>query len=126
MRLELSYPDVCPFDGQVVGKHLEGAYAAGVEVFAFLDSRKWYVWPTFTRELQNISPGMRAGYLCRIPIVFGNVRISPAVQSQDNNVEVKVCHLSNETTGSGLLNDFLSGSEIENPDPGGCGWALRP
>ncbi|MBV9490173.1 MAG: biotin/lipoyl-binding protein, partial [Verrucomicrobia bacterium] len=49
-RLELSYTRVyAPFDGQVVGLNLsEGAYAhAGVEVFAFLDARKWYVLANF-------------------------------------------------------------------------------
>src|SRR5260370_2404850 len=63
-QLELSYTRVyAPFDGQVVGLNIsEGAYVhAGVEVFAFLDSRKWYVLANFReRELQNISPGMRA------------------------------------------------------------------
>jgi len=43
-QLALSYTRMyAPFDGQVVGLNIsEGAYAhAGVEVFAFLDSRKW-------------------------------------------------------------------------------------
>src|SRR5215469_3289719 len=63
-QLQLSYTRVvAPFDGQVVGLNIsEGAYAhAGVEVFAFLDSRKWYVLANFReRQLQNISPGMKA------------------------------------------------------------------
>ena len=63
-QLSLSYTRIyAPFDGQVIGLNIsEGAYAhAGVEVFAFLDSRKWYVLANFReRQLQNISPGMRA------------------------------------------------------------------
>ncbi len=96
-QLELSYTRIyAPFDGQVVGLNIsEGAYAhAGVEVFSFLDSRKWYVLANFReRELQSIRPGMKAEiYLLSDPdrrfqgVVQG---ISPAVQSQEDNVEIK-------------------------------------
>lgn len=96
-QLELSYTRIyAPFDGQVIGLNLsEGAYAhAGTEVFSFLDSRKWYVLANFReRELQNIRPGMKAEiYLLSDPdrrfqgVVQG---ISPAVQSQEDNVEIK-------------------------------------
>src|ERR1700722_5433365 len=96
-QLDLSYTRIyAPFDGQVVGLNIsEGAYAhAGVEVFSFLDSRTWYVLAEFReRELQNIRPGMKAEiYLLSNPdrrfegIVQG---ISPAVQSQEDDVEIK-------------------------------------
>jgi len=88
-QLELSYTRIyAPFDGQVVGLNIsEGFYAhAGIEVFSFLDSRKWYVLANFReRELQSIRPGMKAEiYLLSDPdrrfqgVVQG---ISPAVQS---------------------------------------------
>jgi membrane fusion protein, multidrug efflux system len=96
-QLQLSYTKVfAPFDGQVVGLNIsEGAYAhAGVEVFSFLDSRKWYVLANFReRELKSIQPGMTAEiYLLSNPDrrFEGTVEgISPAVQSQEDNVEIK-------------------------------------
>ena len=125
-QLELSYTRVyAPFDGQVVGLNIsEGAYAhAGVEVFAFLDSRKWYVLANFReRELQNISPGMKAEiYLLSNPdrrfegIVQG---ISPAVQSQENNVEVKgLPFVKRDLNWVRIAQRFPVRIEIENPDP---------
>jgi membrane fusion protein, multidrug efflux system len=125
-QLELSYTRVyAPFDGQVVGLNLsEGAYVhAGVEVFAFLDSRKWYVLANFReRELQNISPGMRAEiYLLSNPdrrfegIVQG---ISPAVQSQENNVEIKgLPFVKRDLNWVRIAQRFPVRIEIENPDP---------
>ena len=96
-ELELSYTRVyAPFDGQVIGLNIsEGFYAhAGIEVFAFLDSRKWYVLANFReRELKSIRPGMTAEiYLLSNPDrrFEGTVEgVSPAVQSQDDNVEIK-------------------------------------
>jgi membrane fusion protein, multidrug efflux system len=125
-QLELSYTRIyAPFDGQVVGLNIsEGAYAhAGVEVFAFLDSRKWYVLANFReRELQNISPGMRAEvYLLSNPdrrfegIVQG---ISPAVQSQENNVEVKgLPFVKQDLNWVRIAQRFPVRIEIKNPDP---------
>ena len=125
-QLELSYTRIyAPFDGQVVGLNIsEGFYAhAGVEVFAFLDSRKWYVLANFReRELQNISPGMRAEiYLLSNPdrrfqgIVQG---ISPAVQSQENNVEVKgLPFVKRDLNWVRIAQRFPVRIEIENPDP---------
>jgi multidrug efflux system membrane fusion protein len=125
-QLELSYTRMyAPFDGQVVGLNIsEGAYThAGVEVFAFLDSRKWYVLANFReRELQNISPGMRADiYLLSNPdrrfegIVQG---ISPAVQSQENNVEIKgLPFVKRDLNWVRIAQRFPVRIEIENPDP---------
>jgi membrane fusion protein, multidrug efflux system len=125
-QLELSYTRIyAPFDGQVVGLNIsEGAYVhAGVEVFAFLDSRKWYVLANFReRELQNISPGMRAEiYLLSNPdrrfegIVQG---ISPAVQSQENNVEIKgLPFVKRDLNWVRIAQRFPVRIEIENPDP---------
>jgi membrane fusion protein, multidrug efflux system len=125
-QLELSYTRMyAPFDGQVVGLNIsEGAYAhAGAEVFAFLDSRKWYVLANFReRELQNISPGMRAEiYLLSNPdrrfegIVQG---ISPAVQSQENNVEIKgLPFVKRDLNWVRIAQRFPVRIEIENPDP---------
>ena len=125
-QLELSYTRVyAPFDGQVVGLNIsEGAYAhAGAEVFAFLDSRKWYVLANFReRELQNIGPGMRAEvYLLSNPdrrfegIVQG---ISPAVQSQENNVELKgLPFVKRDLNWVRIAQRFPVRIEIENPDP---------
>src|SRR5215831_2681875 len=125
-QLELSYTRIyAPFDGQVVGLNLsEGAYAhAGVEVFAFLDSRKWYVLANFReRQLQSISPGMRAEvYLLSNPdrrfqgIVQG---ISPAVQSQQSDVDVKgIPFVKQALDWVRLAQRFPVRIEIENPDP---------
>jgi len=125
-QLELSYTRIyAPFDGQVVGLNIsEGAYAhAGVEVFAFLDSRKWYVLANFReRQLQNIRPGMRAEvYLLSNPdrrfqgIVQG---ISPAVQSQQSDVDVKgVPFVKQALDWVRLAQRFPVRIEIENPDP---------
>ena len=125
-QLELSYTRIyAPFDGQVVGLNIsEGAYAhAGVEVFAFLDSRKWYVLANFReRQLQNIRPGMRAEvYLLSNPdrrfqgIVQG---ISPAVQSQQSDVDVKgVPFVKQALDWVRLAQRFPVRVEIENPDP---------
>ena len=125
-QLELSYTRIyAPFDGQVVGLNIsEGAYAhAGVEVFAFLDSRKWYVLANFReRELQNIRPGMKAEiYLLSNPdqrfqgIVQG---ISPAVQSQEDNVEVKgLPFVKRDLNWVRIAQRFPVRIEIENPDP---------
>src|ERR1700758_574586 len=125
-QLELSYTRIyAPFDGQVVGLNIsEGAYAhAGVEVFAFLDSRKWYVLANFReRELQNISPGMRAEiYLLSNPdrrfhgIVQG---ISPAVQAQEDDDEVKGRRfVKQELNWVRIAQRFPVRIEIENPDP---------
>ena len=125
-QLELSYTRIyAPFDGQVVGLNIsEGAYAhAGVEVFAFLDSRKWYVLANFReRQLQNIRPGMRAEvYLLSNPdrrfqgIVQG---ISPAVQSQQSDVDIKgVPFVKQALDWVRLAQRFPVRVEIENPDP---------
>jgi membrane fusion protein, multidrug efflux system len=125
-QLELSYTRVyAPFDGQVVGLNIsEGAYAhAGVEVFAFLDSRKWYVLANFReRQLQNIRPGMRAEvYLLSNPdrrfqgIVQG---ISPAVESQQSGAEIKgVPFVKQALDWVRLAQRFPVRIEIENPDP---------
>jgi multidrug efflux system membrane fusion protein len=125
-QLELSYTRIyAPYDGQVVGLNIsEGFYAhAGVEVFAFLDSRKWYVLANFReRELQNIRPGMRAEiYLLSNPdqrfqgIVQG---ISPAVQSQEDNVEVKgLPFVKRNLNWVRIAQRFPVRIEIENPDP---------
>ena len=125
-QLELFYTRIyAPFDGQVVGLNIsEGAYAhAGVEVFAFLDSRKWYVLANFReRELQNISPGMRAEvYLLSNPDrrFQGTVQgISPAVQSQENNVEIKgLPFVKRDLNWVRIAQRFPVRIEIENPDP---------
>jgi len=125
-QLSLSYTRIyAPFDGQVVGLNIsEGAYAhAGVEVFAFLDSRKWYVLANFReRQLQNIRPGMRAEvYLLSNPdrrfqgIVQG---ISPAVQSQQSDVDIKgVPFVKQALDWVRLAQRFPVRIEIENPDP---------
>ena len=125
-QLEVSYTRIyAPFDGQVIGLNIsEGAYAhAGVEVFAFLDSRRWYVLANFReRELQNIRPGMRAEiYLLSDPerrfqgIVQG---ISPAVQSQEDNVEIKgLPFVKRDLNWVRIAQRFPVRIEIEDPDP---------
>jgi multidrug efflux system membrane fusion protein len=125
-QLALSYTRMyAPFDGQVVGLNIsEGAYAhAGVQVFAFLDSRKWYVLANFReRQLQNIRPGMKAEvYLLSNPdrrfqgIVQG---ISPAVQSQQSDIDVKgVPFVKQALDWVRLAQRFPVRIEIENPDP---------
>ena len=125
-KLELSYTKIyAPFDGQVVGLNIsEGAYAhAGVEVFSFLDSRKWYVLANFReRELESIRPGMKAEvYLLSEPrrrfvgIVQG---ISPAVQSQDDNVEVKgMPFVKRDLNWVRIAQRFPVRIEIQDPDP---------
>jgi multidrug efflux system membrane fusion protein len=125
-QLELSYTRIyAPFDGQVVGLNIsEGAYAhAGMEVFSFLDSRKWYVLANFReRELQNIRPGMKAEiYLLSNPdrrfqgVVEG---ISPAVQSQEDNVEIKgLPFVKRDLNWVRIAQRFPVRIEIENPDP---------
>jgi multidrug efflux system membrane fusion protein len=126
-QLELSYTRIyAPFDGQVVGLNIsEGFYAhAGIEVFSFLDSRKWYVLANFReRELQNIRPGMKAEiYLLSEPdrrfqgIVQG---ISPAVQSQEDDVEIKgLPFVKRDLNWVRIAQRFPVRIEIENPDPG--------
>ena len=126
-QLELSYTRIyAPFDGQVVGLNIsEGAYAhAGMEVFSFLDSRKWYVLANFReRELQSIRPGMKAEiYLLSNPdrrfqgVVEG---ISPAVQSQEDDVEIKgVPFVKRDLNWVRIAQRFPVRIEIENPDPG--------
>jgi multidrug efflux system membrane fusion protein len=126
-QLELSYTRIyAPFDGQVVGLNIsEGAYAhAGMEVFSFLDSRKWYVLANFReRELQNIRPGMKAEiYLLSNPdrrfqgVVEG---ISPAVQSQEDDVEIKgVPFVKRDLNWVRIAQRFPVRIQIENPDPG--------
>jgi multidrug efflux system membrane fusion protein len=125
-QLELSYTRVyAPYDGQVVGLNIsEGAYAhAGIEVFAFLDSRKWYVMANFReRELQSIRPGMRAEvYLLSNPDrrFEGTVQgISPAVQSQEDNVEVKgLPFVKRDLNWVRIAQRFPVRIEIDNPDP---------
>jgi multidrug efflux system membrane fusion protein len=125
-QLALSYTKIyAPFDGQVVGLNIsEGEYAhAGAEVFAFLDSRKWYVLANFReRELQNIRPGMKAEvYLLSNPDrrFQGTVQgISPAVQSQENNVEVKgLPFVKRDLNWVRIAQRFPVRIEIENPDP---------
>ncbi len=125
-QLELSYTRIyAPFDGQVLGLNIsEGAYAhAGIEVFAFLDCRKWYVLANFReRELQNIRPGMKAEiYLLSNPdrrfqgVVQG---ISPAVQSQEDNVEIKgLPFVKRDLNWVRIAQRFPVRIEIENPDP---------
>jgi multidrug efflux system membrane fusion protein len=125
-QLELSYTRIyAPFDGQVIGLNLsEGAYAhAGVEVFSFLDSRKWYVLANFReRELQSIRPGMKAEvYLLSDPklrfqgIVQG---ISPAVQSQEDDVEIKgLPFVKRDLNWVRIAQRFPVRIEIENPNP---------
>ena len=125
-QLQLAYTKVfAPFDGQVVGLNIsEGAYAhAGVEVFSFLDSRKWYVLANFReRELKSIQPGMTAEiYLLSNPdrrfegIIEG---ISPAVQSQDDNVEVKgLPFVKRDLNWVRIAQRFPVRILIENPDP---------
>ena len=125
-QLELSYTRIyAPFDGQVVGLNIsEGFYAhAGMEVFAFLDSRKWYVLANFReRELQSIRPGMRAEvYLLSDPdrrfqgVVQG---ISPAVQSQEDNVEIRgLPFVKRDLNWVRIAQRFPVRIEIENPDP---------
>jgi membrane fusion protein, multidrug efflux system len=126
-QLELSYTRIyAPFDGQVVGLNIsEGFYAhAGIEVFSFLDSRKWYVLANFReRELQSIRPGMKAEvYLLSDPdrrfqgIVQG---ISPAVQSQEDDVEIKgLPFVKRDLNWVRIAQRFPVRIEIENPDPG--------
>jgi membrane fusion protein, multidrug efflux system len=126
-QLDLSYTRTyAPFDGQVVGLNIsEGAYAhAGVEVFSFLDSRTWYVLANFReRELPNIRPGMKAEiYLLSNPdrrfrgIVQG---ISPAVQSQEDDVEIKgLPFVKRDLNWVRIAQRFPVRIEIENPDPG--------
>ena len=125
-QLELSYTGVyAPYDGQVVGLNIsEGAYAhAGIEVFTFLDSRKWYVLANFReRELQSIRPRMRAEvYLLSNPDrrFEGTVQgISPAVQSQEDNVEVKgLPFVKRDLNWVRIAQRFAVRIEIENPDP---------
>ena len=125
-ELELSYTRVyAPFDGQVVGLNIsEGYYAhAGVEVFAFLDTRKWYVLANFReRELKSIRPGMTAEvYLLSNPDrrFVGTVEgISPAVQSQDDNVEVKgLPFVKRDLNWVRIAQRFPVRIVIESPDP---------
>jgi membrane fusion protein, multidrug efflux system len=125
-QLELSYTRIyAPFDGQVVGLNIsEGAYAhAGVEVFAFLDSRKWYILANFReRELESIRPGMEAEiYLLSAPerLFRGVVQgISPAVQSQEDNVEIKgLPFVKRDLNWVRIAQRFPVRIEIENPDP---------
>jgi multidrug efflux system membrane fusion protein len=125
-ELELSYTRVsAPFDGQVVGLNIsEGYYAhAGVEVFGFLDSRKWYVLANFReRELKSIRPGMTAEvYLLSNPErrFEGTVEgISPAVQSQDDNVEVKgLPFVKRDLNWVRIAQRFPVRITIENADP---------
>jgi membrane fusion protein, multidrug efflux system len=125
-QLDLSYTRVyAPFDGQVAGLNIsEGAYVhVGVEVFAFLDSRKWYVLANFReRELRSIRPGMRAEvYLLSNPDRHfeGTVEgISPAVQSQEDNVEVKgLPFVKRDLNWVRIAQRFPVRIEIENPDP---------
>jgi multidrug efflux system membrane fusion protein len=125
-QLELSYTRIyAPFDGQVVGLNIsEGAYAhAGVEVFSFLDSRTWYVLANFReRELQSIRPGLKAEvYLLSDPrrrflgVVQG---ISPAVQSQEDDVEIKgLPFVKRDLNWVRIAQRFPVRIEIENPDP---------
>jgi multidrug efflux system membrane fusion protein len=125
-QLELSYTRIyAPFDGQVVGLNIsKGAYAhAGVEVFTFLDSRRWYVMANFReRQLQYISPGMRAEvYLLSNPdrrfqgIVQG---ISPAVESQQTGTEIKgIPFVKQALDWVRIAQRFPVRIEIENPDP---------
>jgi len=125
-QLELSYTRIyAPFDGQVVGLNIsKGAYAhAGVEVFTFLDSRRWYVMANFReRQLRYISPGMRAEvYLLSNPdrrfqgIVQG---ISPAVESQQTGTEIKgIPFVKQALDWVRLAQRFPVRIEIENPDP---------
>jgi multidrug efflux system membrane fusion protein len=125
-QLELSYTRVsAPFDGQVVGLNIsEGFYAhAGAEVFGFLDSRKWYVLANFReRELKSIRPGMAVEvYLLSNPErrFEGTVEgISPAVQSQDDNVEVKgLPFVKRDLNWVRIAQRFPVRITIENPDP---------
>ena len=125
-KLELSYTKVfAPYDGQVVGLNIsEGAYAhAGVEVFSFLDSRKWYVLANFReRELKSIQPGMAAEvYLLSNPDrrFEGTVEgISPAVQSQEDNVEVKgLPFVKRDLNWVRIAQRFPVRIEIKDPDP---------
>ena len=125
-KLELSYTRVyAQFDGQVVGLNIsEGAFAhAGLEVFALLDSRKWYVLANFReRELESIRPGMRAEiYLLSNPDrkFWGVVQgISPAVQSQEDNVEIKgLPFVKRDLNWVRIAQRFPVRIEIENPDP---------
>ncbi len=125
-QLELSYTRIyAPFDGQVVGLNIsEGFYAhAGIEVFSFLDSRKWYVLANFReRELQSIRPGMKAEiYLLSDPdrrfqgVVQG---ISPAVQSQEDNVDIKgLPFVKRDLNWVRIAQRFPVRIEVENPDP---------
>jgi membrane fusion protein, multidrug efflux system len=125
-QLELSYTRTyAPFDGQVVGLNIsEGAYAhAGVEVFSFLDSRTWYVLANFReRELPSIRPGMKAEiYLLSNPdrrfqgVVQG---ISPAVQSQEDDVEIKgLPFVKRDLNWVRIAQRFPVRIQIENPDP---------
>jgi membrane fusion protein, multidrug efflux system len=124
-QLELSYTKVfSPFDGQVIGLNIsEGAYAhTGVEVFSFLDSRKWYVLANFReRELKSIRPGMTAEiYLLSNPDrrFEGTVEgISPAVQSQTDNVEVKgLPFVKRDLNWVRIAQRFPVRIEIKNPD----------
>jgi multidrug efflux system membrane fusion protein len=125
-QLQLSYTKVvAPFDGQVVGLNIsEGAYAhAGVEVFSFLDSRNWYVLANFReRELKSIQPGMTAEvYLLSNPDrrFEGTVEgISPAVQSQEDNVEVKgLPFVKRDLNWVRIAQRFPVRIVIKDPDP---------
>ncbi|MBV9873726.1 MAG: HlyD family efflux transporter periplasmic adaptor subunit [Verrucomicrobia bacterium] len=125
-QLQLSYTKVvAPFDGQVVGLNIsEGAYAhAGVEVFSFLDSRTWYVLANFReRELKSIQPGMTAEvYLLSNPDrrFEGTVEgISPAVQSQEDNVEIKgLPFVKRDLNWVRIAQRFPVRIVIKNPDP---------
>ncbi len=125
-QLDLSYTRVyAPFDGRVVGLNLsEGAFVhAGTEVFSFLDSRNWYVLANFReRELQNIRPGMRAQvYLLSNPdrLFQGSVQgISPAVQSEDDNEEIKgMPFVKRNLNWVRIAQRFPVRILIENPDP---------
>jgi multidrug efflux system membrane fusion protein len=125
-ELELSYTRIyAPFDGQVIGLNIsEGYFAhAGMEVFALLDSRKWYVLANFReRELKSIRPGMTAEiYLLSNPDrrFQGKVEgISPAVQSQEDNVEVKgLPFVKRDLNWVRIAQRFPVRIVIENPDP---------
>ncbi len=125
-QLELSYTRIyAPFDGEVVGLNIsEGAYAhAGVDVFSFLDSRTWYVLANFReRELASIRPGMKAEiYLLSNPdrrfqgVVQG---ISPAVQSQEDDVEIKgLPFVKRDLNWVRIAQRFPVRIEVENPNP---------
>ena len=125
-KLELSYTRVyAAFDGQVIGLNIsEGEFAhAGVQVFSLLDARKWYVLANFReRELESIRPGMRAEvYLLSNPDrkFSGRVQgISPAVQSQEDNLEIKgLPFVKRDLNWVRIAQRFPVRIEIEDPDP---------